>query len=548
MFGIPRYFGLCGNKLDKAIAFLAGLDFFLFGYDQGVMGGLLTLPSFVQTFPEIDVLNASPAESDHVSLVQGISVASYNLGCLMGAICTIWLGDYLGRRKMIFLGAAIMIVGAALQCGSFALSQFIVGRIITGIGNGMSTSTVPTWQSETSKSHKRGTLVMLEGAMITGGICLSYWLDFGFSFLEPSSISWRFPIGFQIIFAVIIVVLVLELPESPRWLILKGKKDEAVMVLSALRGLPADDPQVHAEFMAIKDTVALTSKFSFKDLFTMGPDRHFHRVVLACVNQMFQQISGINLITYYAATIYQQQMHLSPLMSRILAAANGTEYFLASFIAVYTIEKFGRRSLMLFGAIGMSASMTALAITNAYPGTATGIAAATLLFFFNTFFSIGWLGLSWLYPAEIVPLAIRAPANALSTSTNWAFNFMVVMITPVSFSSIGYQTYIIFAVINAFIVPVVYFFYPETAYRSLEEMDQIFHKTSSWLGLVGTARDEPRMFGKHGEQLIDYEETAEHKNATRVLGDSDEGSSGVLAKAFPGAEKQEESQVENIVG
>lgn len=106
------------------------------------MGGLLTLPSFVQTFPEIDVVNASPAESDHVSLVQGISVASYNLGCLIGAICTIWLGDYLGRRKMIFLGAAIMVVGAALQCGSFALSQFIVGRIITGVGNEMSTSTV----------------------------------------------------------------------------------------------------------------------------------------------------------------------------------------------------------------------------------------------------------------------------------------------------------------------------------------------------------------------------------------------------------------------
>lgn len=124
---------------------------------------------------------------------------------------------------------------------------------------------------------------------------------------------------------------------------------------------------------------------------------------------------------------------------------------------------------------------------------------------------------------------------------------MVVMITPVSFSSIGYQTYIIFAVINAFIVPAVYLFYPETAYRSLEEMDHIFHKTSSWMGLVGTARDEPRMFGKHGEQLIDYEETAEHENATRVLGGSDEGSSGVLAKAPPGTEKPGDSQVENIV-
>lgn len=259
---------------------------------------------------------------------------------------------------------------------------------------------------------------MIEGAMITGGICLSYWLDFGFSFLK-SSIAWRFPIAFQIVFALIMFCFILELPESPRWLILKGQEEEALSVLSALRDLPIDDGYVHDEFVAIKDTVIESSKFTFRDLFTMGPDRHFHRVVLAYVNQVFQQISGINLITYYAATIYQQQIHLSPTMSRVLAAANGTEYFLASFIAVYTIERFGRRSLMIFGGIGMVLSMMILAIMNAFPSTATGIVSSAFLFIFNTFFAIGWLGMTWLYPAEIVPLGIRAKANALSTSANW---------------------------------------------------------------------------------------------------------------------------------
>lgn len=180
----------------------------------------------------------------------------------------------------------------------------------------------------------------------------------------------------------------------------------------------------------------------------MDENRHFHRTVLAYVNQVFQQISGINLITYYAAVIFQQQIGLSGLNSRILAGANGTEYFIASWIAVFTIEKFGRRSLMLFGAAGMSASMVILAVMTSphLKSTTTGIVAAAFLFIFNTFFAIGWLGMTWLYPAEIVPLRIRAPANALSTSANWAFNFMVVMITPVSFASIGYRTYIIFAV------------------------------------------------------------------------------------------------------
>lgn len=301
------------------------------------------------------------------------------------------------------------------------------------------------------------------------------------------------------VFAILILAFILELPESPRWLILKGREDEAMRVLSALSDVPPDDKYVRSEFTAIKDTVLEMQQGGFRDLFTMGEDRHFHRVVLAYVNQVFQQIGGINLITYYAATIYQNQIGLTPTISRILAACNGTEYFLASWIAVFIVEKVGRRKLMLFGAAGCSASMVVLAVMTKIGGTAPGIVAAAFLFIFNSFFAVGWLGMTWLYPAEIVPLRIRAPANALSTSANWAFNFMVVMITPVSFSSIGYKTYIIFAVINAFICPVVYFFYPETAYRSLEEMDVIFRKTKNIFTVVWTAKHEPHMYGKNGE-------------------------------------------------
>ncbi|KAI9849863.1 MAG: hypothetical protein M1837_000077 [Sclerophora amabilis] len=533
MFGGSRYFGLRGTKLNVAIGFLAGLDFLLFGYDQGVMGGLLTLHSFNLTFPEIDIESAPDARKSHVSTIQGISVASYNVGCFFGAIATIWLGDILGRRKTIFVGSAIMVVGAALQASASSLAHFIVGRIITGVGNGLNTSTVPTWQSETSKSHRRGQLVMVEGALITGGICLSYWLDFGCSYLEPSTVSWRFPIAFQIFFALVILAFILELPESPRWLILKGQEDEAINVLAALSDLSTDDPFIHGEFSAIKDTVLEMAKGKFSDLFTMDENRHFHRTALAYVNQMFQQISGINLITYYAAAIYEREIGLDSFTSRLLAAGNGTEYFAASWIAVFTIEKFGRRSLMLFGAAGMSVSMIMLAIMTKIGGTGPGIVAAAFLFIFNTFFAIGWLGMTWLYPAEIVPLRIRAPANALATSANWAFNFMVVMITPVAFETIGYQTYIIFAVINAFIVPVVYFFYPETAYRSLEEMDAIFRKTTNYFNCVSIARSEPRRYGKKGELLINYEDTEEHAQRLQSVASSKAGTRGVERAVHP---------------
>lgn len=287
---------------------------------------------------------------------------------------------------------------------------------------------------------------MMEGAMITLGITVSYWIDFGFLFTDPSSVAWRFPIAFQIFFALIIVALVLYLPESPRWLVFKERDAEARECLGALLDDDPDGDVIANQYDEIKVTVLEMSKGSFRDLFTMGEDRHFHRVALAYVNQMFQQISGINMITYYIPTIVQNSLGMSPVNSRIIAACNGTEYFLASWIAVFTVEIFGRRTLMLFGSIGMGISMIILTITKSLNTTPGNIATIVFFFVFNSCFAVGWLGMTWLYPAEITPLKIRAPANAVSTSANWTFNFLVVMITPVCFNLIGYKTYIIWAV------------------------------------------------------------------------------------------------------
>lgn len=271
---------------------------------------------------------------------------------------------------------------------------------------------------------------MIEGALITCGIMISYWVDLGLSF-APGSVAWRFPLAFQIVFCIIILVFIPALPESPRWLIFKGRDDEAREDLAALNDTAINDPTVESEFLAIRDTVTEMSKGKFSDLFTMDKDRNLHRTVLGYVNQVFQQISGINLITYYAAVIYNN-LGMSDFMSRLLAALNGTEYFIASWPAVFLVERVGRRKLMLFGAVGQAATMAILAGVNSQTGTGYQISGIVFLFIFNTFFAVGWLGMSWLYPAEIVPLRIRAPANALSTSANWIFNFMVVMVSTVS--------------------------------------------------------------------------------------------------------------------
>lgn len=201
-------------------------------------------------------------------------------------------------------------------------------------------------------------------------------------------------------------------------------------------------------------------------------------------------------------------------MPLLLAALNGTEYFIASLPAIWLVERVGRRKLMLFGAAGQAVTMAILAGVGSSDSKGCQIAGIVFLFVFNSFFAVGWLGMTWLYPAEITPLRIRAPANALATSSNWIFNWLVVMITPPAFQNIKSNTYIIFAVINAIMVPSVYFFFPETAYRSLEEMDTIFQKVKGLRGaldVVQQAKIEPRRYDNNGNLLIAIEEVEEEE-------------------------------------
>jgi MFS family permease len=256
------------------------------------MGGILTMAPFMAQFPDMnsDDMSVSAAVRKNRSNYQGIAVSSYNLGCFFGALITIFLGNKLGRRKMIMLGTTIMVIGAALQASAYSLEHFIIGRIITGLGNGGNTSTVPMWQSETCSAHKRGKLVMIEGALITLGITISYWVDYGMYFAQDTSACWRFPMAFQIVFCLIIMAFVMYLPESPRWLVLKGRDDDAKEVIAAIADQDVQSKYVENEFKAMKDTATEMSKGAFSDLFSRNHNKNFHRTILAFVNQMFQQV------------------------------------------------------------------------------------------------------------------------------------------------------------------------------------------------------------------------------------------------------------------
>ncbi|KAJ5110474.1 Sugar transporter STL1 [Penicillium argentinense] len=231
----PSYAGMSGRPLSLTVSTIATMGFLLFGYDQGVMSGIISADAFTDVF--------TAAKGDNT--MQALITAVYELGCLFGAMFALFTGDMMGRRLMVMAGASVMIVGVIIQVTSFVghipLLQFFFGRIITGIGNGMNTSTIPTYQAECSRTSNRGLLICIEGGVIAIGTMIAYWIDFGASY-GPPDLAWRFPIAFQIVFGVIIIVGM-------------GKVHEGEYVLAALAGREIDDRETQVQKQLVIESI-----------------------------------------------------------------------------------------------------------------------------------------------------------------------------------------------------------------------------------------------------------------------------------------------------
>lgn len=474
----------------------ATIGFSLFGYNQGMMSGIITGEYFNEEFPATmagdhwaaavgeDSQYAEPtdAEKSHASVIQGAVTACYELGCFFGAIFALIRGEHIGRKPMVVCGSIIIIIGSVISTTAFhhawGLGQFVIGRVITGVGNGFNTATIPVWQSEMSRAENRGRLVNLEGSVVAVGTFIAYWLDFGFSYID-SSVQWRFPVAFQIFFALCLFMGIVGMPDSPRWLISKGKKDEALEVLSKMKGVAIDHDEVYAEFTFIEDSVTRFSRaqLGFKDLFSGGKSQHFQRMVIGSSTQFFQQFTGCNAAIYYSTVLFETYIFQGERqLSLILGGVFASVYALATIPSFFLIDTFGRRNLFLLGALGQGISFTICFGCLVDPTPENSKGAAVGIYLFITFFAFTILPLPWVYPPEINPLRTRTFATAISTCTNWITNFGVVMFTPVFMDASAWGAYLFFALMNYLFVPVIFFFYPETAGRTLEEIDIIFAK------------------------------------------------------------------------
>ncbi|KAF2110201.1 general substrate transporter [Lophiotrema nucula] len=486
----------------------------LFGYDQGVFGGVIVTQDF------LDQLGLN-GKTTMISTVTAI----YDIGCFIGAISVCAIGEPLGRKKSVLLGTTIMSIGAILQFASFSLGQMFAGRIIAGVGNGINTSVAPVWQGETSKASWRGKLIVIEMIMNIAGFSLSNWVTYGFSFVSGSA-AWRVPLALQFLFIMILYGTVPWLPESPRWLMAKGRVEEADQILADLESTDVDDPVIITQSKDIQWAVQFEKENAvrWRDLLrgrtgNAAGTHTLRRIFLGMGTQAMQQLSGINVTSYYLPTVLIESVRLSTDLARLLAACNSVSYLLFSTIGIPNVERWGRRKMMMYAAAGQCFCYIIITICIRYTeldsiaeATQEQWAKASIAFFFlyYVFFGIGWQGVPWLYPTEINSLATRTKGAALGTATNWIFNFMVVEITPPGIKNLQWAFYIIWIVFNGAFVPIVYFLYPETAGRSLEDIDRFFAGRAPLLVFT----DKEAISSKRPQHFIDREQEEYRRNSS----------------------------------
>ncbi|KAL2824271.1 general substrate transporter [Aspergillus cavernicola] len=480
-----------GRTLVIAIAMASCQAFLLLGFDQGVMAGIIGAENrFGRDFnnPDADM--------------QGNITALYDIGCVVGSIVCYFIGERYGRRTMLINGGGIMIIGAIILASSETVAQLIAGRIITGIGNGMNSSTAPVYQSECAPAAYRGALLTLQGTFTILGVVVAYWMDYGTSYTE-SSFQWRFPLAFQAIFAVGLILQVIGLPETPRWLVQHDRHDEAREVVGAIANKPSNDPDVLRTILDIQVGLEEEQKdgpFRFKELFTWGEEQNLRRLLITISVELGQQFTGSNMINYYGPVMFQTTMGMGRNLAMILGGAIQCTYLVGSAIPVFLMDRFGRRTLLLICSVGLCFCFVMVTILLSLETTNAAYGATAFIFIFQLFYGIGWLPVPWFYPSEISTTRTRTRMQSIASGFNWMAVFAVVKITPLAFDNIGWRTFIIFAVLNAVFIPMVYFFYPETKGLELEDIPLLFAKGGFTGGVFSSQGGRTVMPGQHAQQ------------------------------------------------
>ncbi|KAL8688560.1 MAG: hypothetical protein Q9224_004851, partial [Gallowayella concinna] len=452
--------GLTGKPLLYFTSVFVSLGVFLFGYDQGVMSGIITGPYFKDYFNQ-------PTRAEI-----GTMVAILEIGALIASLSVGRIGDMIGRRRTILYGSCIFFVGGALQTFANGMPMMIMGRIIAGLGVGALSTIVPVYQSEISPPHNRGKLACIEFTGNVSGYAASVWVDYFCSYI-PSDYAWRVPLLLQCFMGVLLGMGSLIICESPRWLLDNDHDEEGIVVIANLYGGgDIHNDKARQEYREIKMNVLLQRQEGERTYYEMFR-KYYKRLFIAMSAQALAQLNGINVISYYAPLVFESAGWVGR-NAILMTGFNGITYLLSTIPPWYLVDKWGRRKILMSGAIAMIFSLSAISYFIFIDIRATPVLTVLFVMIYNASFGASWGPIPWLYPPEILPLSIRAKGASLSTAANWLFNYIVGELTPILQEWIKWRLYLVHAFFCAVSFVLVYFLYPETANVRLEDMDQLF--------------------------------------------------------------------------
>jgi len=428
---------------SSIVGALGGL---LFGFDTAVIAG--TTKQLTSVFHLTD-------------FTLGVTVFIGLFGTVLGALTSGALGQKIGGREALRI-MAILYVISAIGCGfAWNWDSLLVFRFIGGIGIGGSSVLGPVYIAELAPAKWRGRLVGLFQINIVIGILLAYVTNYFIATLNLHGTEWRWQFGIAALPSAIFLVLLYTIPRSSRWLLTSGRVDEAREVLRMM-----GSPNTEEELREIQDSIRLEKGVTSEPLF----QRKLRLPIFLAISiGMFNQLSGINAILYYQNLIFDKAGY-SAMSGYRQAAIVGAMNLAATFLGMSLIDKLGRKTLLLIGAIGTAVCLSGVAaifFTNSHQGL-----LLYLLIVYIAFFAISQGAVIWVYIAEVFPTRVRAKGQSLGSGSHWVMNAIIALIFPLLAKSSGGIPFAFFAAMMVLQFIVVLFFYPETKGRTLEQLQQ----------------------------------------------------------------------------
>ncbi|KAB5589620.1 Sugar transporter STL1 [Ceratobasidium theobromae] len=440
----------------------------LYDQDGSLLNGLQTLPQWNTYF--------DTPSGNRLGLIS----ASQYLPAIVVPLFAAWTNDKFGRKFILWIGGVLVIIGAVVQATAKGDGQFIASRVIVGSGSGLQASAAPILVAELTHPRTRGRATSLYMTTYYIGSILAAWICFGM--LDHSSPwIWRIPCGLQGVFPVVQLIALPWMPESPRWLVSKGRDDEALETLARYHANgDANDELVRNELAEIQNTLAAEShvraKSSWFDMVRTPGNRR--RTTIVVISALGAQLNGVGIITYYLAPVLTlvgiTNAHQQGALNGGLALWN----WVISILGSLSVDRIGRRPIWLFATCGMLVCyivVTALSATfDRTADRATGLAVIPMLFLTFGFYDICWTPLPTAYSAEILSYSIRSMGMSLLQIVQAIATAFNQWVNPVALAAIGWRYYIVYCVILLTLIVLIWFLYPETKGYTIEELAEIF--------------------------------------------------------------------------